>query len=110
MFKQNDDIKVYLSHCCHTCRRLNFRSGRAVAVSIGGDHRRAIDLTTSDSRHVAGTLGRALAVGGLTVTVLQSCGVGISSGALRPGHDQSIRLTVHLSGDVCGRARHWGDK
>lgn len=69
-----------------------------------------IDLTTSDSRHVAGTLGRALAVCGLTMTVLQRCDVGISSDALRPGHNQRLSLTVHLSGDVCGSARHWRDE
>lgn len=99
--------KMYHTSSCHTCRCLDFRSGQADAVSIRGDHRNVIDLTTTDSCHVAGTLGRALAVCGLTITILQCCDVGIGSSALRPGHNQRISLTVHLSGDVCGSARRW---
>lgn len=65
-----------------------------------------VDLTAADSRHIAGSLSRAHAVCGLTITVLHCGDVGVGSWALRPGHNQRIGLTVHCRGGVHRGARH----
>lgn len=109
---QPPSIKIHICHLtiCPTWRCVNHRSGRAVAVSIRGDHRDVVHLTTADSCHIAGALGRALAGCGLSVTVLHCGDVGVSSWALRPGHKQSIGLTVHHRRPVCRDAWHWREE
>lgn len=69
-----------------------------------------VDLTAADSRHIAGALSCGLAGRGLPVAVLQCGHVGVGTRALGPGHDQSVELTVHLSGGVRRCTRYWEEE